>query len=102
MSKFYDIIKNECDYLYDMYIVESKADKKAELLSRFTIAYILQEKCFDQGEFDTVIEYLKLKSDIKRELNEIIELFGKDDPSAVDRANKLTELGKIEVFLKRA
>ena len=34
MSKFYNIIKDECDFQYDMYTLESKVDEKTELLSR--------------------------------------------------------------------
>lgn len=102
MSKFYNIIKDECDFQYAMFNLENKVDEKTELLSRFSIAYTLQEKCSGKGDFDTVIEYLKLKSDVKRELNEIIKICGKDDFSAVDRANKLAELDKIGFFLKRA
>ena len=101
MSKFYNIIKDECDFQYDMYILENKVDEKKELLSRFAIAYKLQERCVGKGDFDTVIEYLKLKSDVERELNEIIKICGKDDSIAVDMANKLTELDKIGFFLKR-
>lgn len=101
MSKFYEIIKDECDYIYDMYILENNAKEKSELLSRFVIAYTLQEKCVGRGDFDIVLEYLKLKADVKRELNEIIKVCGEDDFSAIDRVNKLTELDKIGFFLKR-
>ena len=101
MSKFYDIIKDECDFTYDMYILENNDNEKRELLSRFVIAYILQEKCVGRGDFDIVLEYLKLKADVKRELNEIIKVCGKDDLSAIDRGNKLAELDKIGFFLKR-
>lgn len=101
MSKFYNIIKDECDFQYSMYILESKVDEKTELLSRFAIAYKLEEKCAGKGDFDTVIEYLKLKSDVKRELNVIIKTCGKDDVSSVDMANKLAELDKIGFLLKR-
>lgn len=101
MSKFYEIIKDECDFEYDMYILENKANEKTELLSRFAIAYTLQTRCVGKGDFDIVLEYLKLKADVKRELNEIIKVVGEDDPSAVDRLNKLTELDKIGFFLKR-
>lgn len=100
MSKFYEIIKAECDFQYDNYILESNVNEKSELLSRFAVAYTLQEKCFGKGDFDIVIEYLKLKSDMKRELNEIIKVCGKDDSSTIDRANKLAELDKIGFLLK--
>lgn len=72
--------------------------KKRELLSRFAIAYTLQEKCVGRCDFDIVLEYLKLKADVKRELNEIIKVCGKDDLSAIDRASKLAELDKIGFF----
>lgn len=51
MSKFYNIIKDECDFQYSMYIFESKVDEKIKLLSRFAIAYKLQEKMCWQRRF---------------------------------------------------
>lgn len=102
MSKFYEIIKEECDFQYDMYLFESKDDEKKLLLSRFAVAYELQEKCVGKGDFDVVVEYLKLKSDLKRELKRVIEICGKNDSSAVDRMNKLEELDRIGFFLRRA
>lgn len=102
MPKFYEIIKDECNFQYDMYLIESKDVEKKVLLSRFVAAYTLQEKCVGKGDFDIVIEYLKLKSDMKRELDRIIEICGKNDSSAVDWINKIEELNRIGFFLRRA
>lgn len=101
MSKFYEIIKEECDFQYDMYLLESRDDEKKVLLSRFAVAYALQEKCVGKGDFDVVVEYLKLKSDMKRELKRVIDICGENDSSTVDRRNKIEELNRIEFFLRR-
>lgn len=98
MSKFYNVIKEESDRLYDAYIRDAKNE---ELLSRFTIVYTLQNRCEGKSDFEIVLEYLMLKNDLKRELEEALEIFGNNDSSTVDRLSKLVELDKIAFFLKK-
>lgn len=101
MSKFYEIIKEECDFQYSMYTIEFKKKEKSEFLSRFSIAYILQERCACKSDFEVVVEYLKLYDEMKKELNKRLEIFGAGNASTKDIAKKLEELDVIGYFLKK-
>lgn len=75
--------------------------EQKEFLSRFAIAYDLQEKCVGKRDFEIIIEYLKLYNEMENKLGECIKILGTDNESTKDIGYKLMELDLIGVYLKR-
>ena len=102
MSKFYITIEQETDVLYQLYTTEVVDNERKNCFGMwFMIAYQLMKRCRGKGDFEIVIEYLKLKDEVKEELEYRIKHSGENSDGAENTRHKLAELDRIPLFFTK-
>lgn len=99
MSKFRNIIEEEREFLYAMYIAEVKDSEKNRLGMYYMVSYQLMERCKGKGDFEIVIEYLKLRKEVEEELEYRMKHTNENSDCVKNTRYKLQELDSIEQIL---
>lgn len=102
MSKFYDIIEEECNFNYHLYTTEPAGnERKNSIAMYFMVSFQLKERTKGKNEFEIIMEYLKLRNELEEELEYRIKHSGENSDGVKNTRYKLQELDLIAHFFAR-